>query len=495
MIYDAIIIGSGVSGMTSAIMLAKAGKRVLVLEQHSTPGGLMQTYRRDGLLFPTGIHCVGMLAPGQTLWRYLKYLDVLDRLRLVSMDQNQFMELRFRSNTYSIPCDKKVFRERIGDYFGDEAAGNRFVSDMNKTVANFPFYSLGSHCETTLSGREMASLYDYLKTISDNPDLRAFLSGIFPLHGLLPSECPLYVHFLVLDSFLNSSYRIDENHITMSKAFVDALTDAGGEIRCNCNVVEIKCENGNATGVKLAEGEFLQTDTIVFTGHPKFLSSLCSPGTFRPAFAQRIENAPETPGASGTAIVWKDQTCPFTTSDSLIYENYDTGMTWEQYLTQASQPTALYCSAAAQATNGQRAVSAMCLSQCDDFAKWRNSSHRNRSEDYNEMKHEIAEQVLRALQRQWPGEAANMKIVDTYTPLTFQNYLQTPTGSAYGLKKSVSALRVSRVNTQTRVNGLFLAGQSVILSGVIGSVISAVKACSIILNQKDMVDRIVRETS
>jgi len=49
--YDAIIIGSGIGGLTTASILAKFGKKVLVLERHYVPGGFSHTFKRkDGLV-------------------------------------------------------------------------------------------------------------------------------------------------------------------------------------------------------------------------------------------------------------------------------------------------------------------------------------------------------------------------------------------------------------------------------------------------------------
>ena len=58
--YDAIVIGSGIGSLTTAGLLARAaGARVLVLEQHTTPGGLTHSFRRLGATWDVGVHYVG----------------------------------------------------------------------------------------------------------------------------------------------------------------------------------------------------------------------------------------------------------------------------------------------------------------------------------------------------------------------------------------------------------------------------------------------------
>ena len=65
--YDAIVIGSGIGSLTTAGLLAGvAKKRVLVLEKHSTPGGLTHAFRRQGASWDVGLHYVGDMAPGNS---------------------------------------------------------------------------------------------------------------------------------------------------------------------------------------------------------------------------------------------------------------------------------------------------------------------------------------------------------------------------------------------------------------------------------------------
>lgn len=73
--YDVVIVGSGLGGLVSALLLAMEGKTVCVLEKNNQYGGNLQTFVRDKTIFDTGVHYIGGLAQGQNLYRYFSYLD------------------------------------------------------------------------------------------------------------------------------------------------------------------------------------------------------------------------------------------------------------------------------------------------------------------------------------------------------------------------------------------------------------------------------------
>jgi len=531
---DVIIIGTGVAGMTAAVALAKEGLGVLALEASPGAGGLMRSFRRGGSDFPTGIHCVGSLDPGQMLWRCFKYLGILDRVDLVRMDADGFGECVFPGTSFRAPIGHEAFRDRLLVQFpGEKRAVDAFLADMKETTTHFPLYNLESGPERPLDEARRGSLQNYLDSLTACAELKLVLSGMNVFYGMPPVECPVFVHFLVLDSFLRSAWRVntagrpEEAHpasavgrIGLAQAFEDRLKSLGGEIRCGARVASIDSANGQAQSVSLAGGERLEARRVIYTGHPRQLLSLCSDRALRPAFRRRLLDLPETPGVFGVAAEWHGDDCPFELRDTFLYQSSDAGLQYRQRLLPSGHgtpavpgedgriPNLVYCSGSlGQPCERERSSAllgsckpsqgflALAFSPPQEWARWADSREGERPADYSEAKSRAAEQVLGALNARWPAAASRMKVVETFSPLTFRNHTLTPTGSAYGIKKCVDAGPAWRLAAETRIAGLFLAGQSVVLPGVVGTTISSIGACGAILGSSYLVERIVRESN
>lgn len=492
MTRKALIIGSGVSGMTTAVILAKAGIQVTVLEQHAKVGGLMQTYRRNGCRFPTGVHSLGAMNEGEILWRYFKYLGLLDLVRLRPLDDDAFLECSFPGQVFLIPPNRERFRENLLTAFpGEEYAVESFFRDLQAVVAQFPLYNLDGNTERFPNELASRSLQAYLDALSACTPLKSVLSSTNPLIGVAPAECPLYAHFLILDSFLRGSCRIDENHMLLADAFVAVLRGHGADIRSQARVVEILYDSEGVRGARLADGECLTADTVLFTGHPKQLLALCQvPGVLRPAYRQRIEAATDTAGVFGVGIAWGGDVCPFAGHDAVLYRTWDTGAHYtDRFVHTERAPLMVYCTASAPPGNGAYSLLALCLSDYVEWEPWADTFTGRRPAQYQRLKESAARRVISIMEERWPGIERQSQIVDTYTPLTLRDYLLSPQGSAYGISKSAKDL-ASRFSAVTRIKGLYLAGQSIILPGVLGAIISSVNACSHILGYAYLTEEI-----
>ena len=132
--WDAIVIGSGIGGMTAAGLLAAVdGRRVLVLEKHTEPGGLTHVFRRDGAAWDVGLHYVGRMAPGSQLRSLFDYLSG------VGLRWNRFPDAFDRfvdpGLEFSVPSDRKRYRRRLLERFPDEAAAiRRYFRDIGRAA-------------------------------------------------------------------------------------------------------------------------------------------------------------------------------------------------------------------------------------------------------------------------------------------------------------------------------------------------------------------------
>ena len=119
--FDAIIIGSGMGGLTAAAFMAKGGMRPLVLEQHFAPGGNAQTFRRKRMFdFDVGLHYIGDCGPGGLFPSMLEQLDIADRVEFVPMDQDGFDTYVGPDMTFRAPAGWERYRQRLHEAFPQE---------------------------------------------------------------------------------------------------------------------------------------------------------------------------------------------------------------------------------------------------------------------------------------------------------------------------------------------------------------------------------------
>lgn len=81
-----VIIGAGLGGLFTGAILAKEGLQVTVLEKNATIGGGLQTFKRFGEVFDTGMHVIGGMQPGGNIWRICRYLGIVDKIRIKDVD-------------------------------------------------------------------------------------------------------------------------------------------------------------------------------------------------------------------------------------------------------------------------------------------------------------------------------------------------------------------------------------------------------------------------
>ena len=129
--YDIVVVGSGMGGLSAAALLAKAGKKVLVIERHDRPGGYAHAFRRKDYLFDAAVHWIGGCEPSEDpgrggIDRLLRYLGVRDRCDFLLV--NPFYTATYPGFRLEVPLGTEAFLEAHLQHFPGEAKGLRALN-------------------------------------------------------------------------------------------------------------------------------------------------------------------------------------------------------------------------------------------------------------------------------------------------------------------------------------------------------------------------------
>jgi all-trans-retinol 13,14-reductase len=498
--FDVIIIGSGISGMTAGIILAKEKEKVLVLEQHHISGGLTQTFQRSGLVFPTGVHRVGALRPGEPLWYYFNYLDLIQHLELVPMNEQGSETYHFPGSSFRVPQGHAPYREKLIALFPEQSeAIGRYFKDMADLVNTIELYDPGCSGGPDRSMEFTLSLEKYFTAIGIKGRLKTILSANNPLYGLPGTQCPVLTHFIITDAYLKSSFRINEAATPFSEVLANRFQAAGGNIRTRSRMIRFLITDQTVNGVELTNGEVIKGKKIIYSGHPALLPEFCPPGTFRPVYRKRLEAAENTLGIFGLSIAWEKKNCPVADNDAYIYSTWDVNSHYHPGNPMKDEDPRVIFLSALPGGNGTgsppewRAVTALVPLPAESHQQLLADYGLTGKAAYRKAKTHLAEKIMDRIEKTFPGAKKHTKIVDTYSPATFERYTLTPDGTAYGIKKTAQAFLQTMFSPATRVKGLFLTGQSIGFSGIHGGVSTSVNLCKTFFPKPYLMDKIRKQ--
>ena len=148
--FDTIIIGSGVGGLSAAICLARAGQKVLVLEQHDVPGGWCHSFYLNGHRFTPGVHYVGLLEKGQSTAQLYEGLGIANDLTFFRMNPSAYEHAYIGNERFDFPGNFDALVKSLIERFPKEE------KNIKKWEEIFPtFYSLSKENKEIFNSEEL----------------------------------------------------------------------------------------------------------------------------------------------------------------------------------------------------------------------------------------------------------------------------------------------------------------------------------------------------
>lgn len=503
--YDIIIIGSGLSGLICGYILSKEGYKVAVLEKNKQVGGCLQTFVRDKRIFDVGVHYIGGLDEGQSLNQYFKYLGIRDSLKLQRMDLDAFDTIGFDGDdtTYKMAQGHERFVDSLSQQFPKEHLALKNYSKAIQDICHkFPLYFLEID-------KTYPSSYEHLEinaqaeiaSITSDPKLRAVLGGNSILYAGRGSATPFYLHAMVLNSYIESSWRCVDGGSQITRLLVKQIRKEGGVIFKQKEVDQFVFDGANIKAVQLTTGETLNCKHVISSAHPHQLSRFVrnEGGRLRKAYLNRIQRTKATPAIFSVHYTLKPNTVKYINSN---YYNNKTTDVWNTIENNTKNWPATYLALTPKTSTSAiyaDSLSAMCYMEYDEVKAWENSFNTvsnefSRGASYEAFKEEKAGMLLTELYKKFPQLKGNILNMYASTPLSFRDYIGCPTGSLYGFERSFDDPMRSALAVQTRIPNLRLTGQNVNIHGILGVTVSAVLACAGLVDREKLLTDIVSAT-
>lgn len=457
---DVLIIGSGLGGLECGALLAQRGFRVLVLEGSHQPGGCMQSFRRGGLHYDTGLHYVGGLAVGQTLHEAFAQLGLLD-LPWERMDED-FDHVIMAGRHFAFHQGYEAFVEGLAKDFPHQ----------RKALQDFAWRLQ----HITTEDMEVCA-YDYMRQTFSDDLLLNVVSAAAMKTELRRETLPLFCFAHTLSGYIESSWRLKGDGNLIVNKLTDTICKAGGEVRTDSRVVQLTEKEGRIASALCADGQSYEADYFISDIHPAMLCQLLDGcPSVRKAFKRRMATAENTCGMFTAQLSIRPGAFHYFAHNVFVYDEPNV---WT--MTEDNNPVKGVMVSARVPEDGSdalRQIDLLTPMTWQECKAWEDTKVGRRGKDYEASCKQKTEQCIALAEQFVPGLHDMVEQCYTSTPLTYRDYLGSPEGGAFGMRKDCRAPMLSFHSITTPLPNLLLTGQSVILPGIEGVTMTAFETCS-----------------
>ena len=473
-----IIVGSGVGGLSMAIILAGLGYDVTVLEKNRQPGGLLRSYTRDGIECATGVHYLGSLDKGQVLRKFFDYLGITDAIPVSRMgtsgviDRYLFDSPNTHPFQFDLPAGFDTYEKNLKkDFPAEQAIIEQILASIRKTSEQLHALDYLYAADNDFSLLDQAESYgEILDQLGCSPRLRSVLAIPSSWIGVPVADCPAYYHNMALASYLSSSWRLEQSGTDMAAVLVNRLKDLGGKVVTSAEVDKILVHSRVVSGVQLKTGKCVTGSIVIAAIHPQVVLKMLPTGAVKPSYKNRITKIKNTHSIFTVHARIDADSHPEIPHNIFQVETDKKGNIKDLRYYQFRKSEKKNITLLSILTSGNDPL----------WIPWKDTLTGHRGRGYREVKKNYAEKLLHEAEELF-GSFKDLKILDVSTPLTIRDWVHSPDGSAYGVLRSSSQTLGTALLNRTAVEGLYLAGQNILAPGLIGTIMGSFSTVKLIL--------------
>lgn len=515
--FDAIVVGSGMGGMTVASVLARNGQRVLLLEQNNVVGGLTQSYSRDGYTWNTGLHYIGDVeSPNKLTRRLFDYLTdaQVEWVPLPSI----YNRMVIGDRSYEIPAGAQPYRDALVNWFPEEEEGiDAYLRDINEVSrASRVHFAQKALPEAAVADQWEAMNQDFnafsdmtteeaLARYIKSPELTAVICANWGDYSSPPSRSSYAMHCMLNKHYMDGgSYPIG-GASRLADTMLPVVEAQGGNVLYGAHVDEILVRDGRVSGVRLSSGEEIASNTVISNAGVQntFGRLVNDEACVQLKAEERFAEVTDTYALVGLNIGLKGSAKELGIQPANIWAHpgtdFDRNLRRHADDFHAPFPWSFVTFPSAKDPTwdtmhpGKTTIEMYAYTNYEHFEQWAGTTWHKRGPGYEERKAQIRTRLLTLLDSLVPGIRNAVDVVEVSTPLTYETFVRRQRGGFMGVESNPNRFRQPWLRASTDVNGLFLSGQDVTTDGVIGALMGGLIASSAVL-QKDVLADIRAQT-